>query len=97
MVIRQLQLTVEWQSLEWLDLAACRQTGTATRDVCRSCPVRAPCLAAAIVTDDPAAWRGGIHRDERDALWEQLESTFLALRDRELMRLDRLVDGRGAT
>ncbi len=29
MVIRQLQITVEWQTLEWLDLAACRNTGTA--------------------------------------------------------------------
>ena len=96
MVIRQLQITVEWQSLEWLDLAACRQTGTATRAQCRSCPVRAPCLTAAIVIDDPAPWRGGVARDERDLLWGQLESAFVTLRDRELMRLDRLVDGRSA-
>ena len=96
MVIRQLQITVEWQTLEWLDLAACRNTGTADQGQCRRCPVRAPCLAAAIVIDDPAEWRGGIHRDERDDLWAKLESVFLALRDHELMRLDRLVDGRGA-
>ena len=96
MVIRQLQITVEWQSLEWLDLAACKKTGTADQERCRSCPVRAPCLAVAIAIDDPAEWRGGIHRDERDALWEQLESAFLTLRDHELMRLDRLVDGRSA-
>ena len=44
-------------------------TGTADQ-ACRRCPVRAPCLAAAIAIDDPAEWRGGIHRDERDVLWE---------------------------
>lgn len=94
MVIRQLQITVEWQSLEWLDLAACRKTGTATRDLCRRCPVRAQCLAAAIVIDDPAEWRGGVHHDERSILWEQLETIFAGLRDHEFMRLNRLVDGR---
>src|SRR5690349_24548702 len=44
MVIRQLQITVEWQSIEWLDLAHCRTAGTATQLTCRRCPVRAPCL-----------------------------------------------------
>ena len=66
MVIRQLQITVEWQSIEWLDLAACREAA-ATQQTCRRCPVRAPCLAAAIAIDDPAGWRGGVTRDERSA------------------------------
>lgn len=95
MVIRQLQITVEWQSIEWLDLAACREAA-ATQQTCRRCPVRAPCLAAAIAIDDPAGWRGGVTRDERIGLWEQLESAFQNLRDLEFTRLDRLVDGRSA-
>ena len=95
MVIRQLQVTVEWQLVEWLDLAACRHKGTATPRTCAGCPVRAPCLTAALVLDDPAPWRGGVSRDEREQLWEQLECAFLRLRDASFMRHDRLVDGRG--
>ena len=94
MVIRQLQVTVEWQQTEWLDLAACRAAGIATRQTCRGCPVRAPCLAAALVLDDPAAWRGGLNPGERQALWNRLEHTFHQLRDHDFMQLDRLVDGR---
>ncbi|GAA3612591.1 hypothetical protein GCM10022236_12930 [Microlunatus ginsengisoli] len=96
MVIRQLQITVEWQSIEWLDLAACRDSDAATQQACRRCPVRAPCLAAAIAIDDPAQWRGGVTRDERIVLWEQLETAFQNLRDLEFTHLDRLVDGRSA-
>ena len=59
-------------------------------------PRPSPCLAAAIAIDDPAEWRGGVTRDERDLLWEQLESAFLTLRDHDFTRLDRLVDGRSA-
>jgi hypothetical protein len=94
MVIRQLQVTVEWQQTEWLDLAACRKTGTATRETCRDCPVRAHCLAAALVLDDDADWRGGLNRAERQALWNRLEHAFHQLRDHDFMQLDRLVDGR---
>lgn len=96
MVIRQLQVTVEWQQIEWLDLAACSQSRTATRQTCAGCPVRAPCLTAALAIDDPALWRGGVCRNEREELWEHLESVFIDLRDRGFMRLDRLVDGRGS-
>ena len=94
MVIRQLQITVEWQSIEWLDLARCRTSAAATQQACRRCPVRAPCLAAAMAIDDRATWRGGVTRDERIVLWEQLESAFLNARDHDFTRLDRLVDGR---
>ena len=94
MVIRQLQVTVEWQQTEWLDLAACRTTGTATRQTCRNCPVRAHCLTSALVLDDPAAWRGGLAPAERQALWNRLEHNFHQLRDQDFMQLDRLVDGR---
>ncbi|GAA3623669.1 WhiB family transcriptional regulator [Microlunatus ginsengisoli] len=93
MVIRQLQVTVEWQQTEWLDLAVCRPTGTATRDDCRGCPVRAPCLTAALVLDDHANWRGGLNPAQRQALWNRLEHTFHQLRDQDFMQLDRLVDG----
>lgn len=96
MVIRQLQITVEWQSIEWLDLAACRNEAAATHTACCRCPVRAPCLAAAITIDDSATWRGGVTRDERIALWEELESAFFRLRDLDFTQLDRLVDGRSA-
>jgi hypothetical protein len=94
MVIRQLQVTVEWQQTEWLDLAACRTTGVATRQTCRGCPVRAHCLAAALVLDDTADWRGGLNPAERHSLWNRLEHTFQQLRDHDFMQLDRLVDGR---
>ena len=95
MVIRQLQVTIEWQHLEWLDLAACRRTDAATRQSCIGCPVRAQCLAAALAIDDPAEWRGAVSRQEREELWERLESIFLDLRDCNFMHMDRLVDGRG--
>jgi hypothetical protein len=94
MVLRQLQVTVEWQQTEWLDYAACRRTGQATRSICTACPVRAQCLTAALAVDDPAEWRGAVSRDEREELWERLEAAFNELRDREFMQLDRLVDGR---
>jgi len=97
MVIRQLQITVEWQSIEWLDLAGCRASGAATQRACRGCPVRAQCLAAAIAIDDQATWRGGITRNERIDLWQQLESAFHILRDHNFTLLDRLVDGRSAS
>jgi hypothetical protein len=96
MVIRQLQVTVDWQQIEWLDLAACRPSNTATRQTCAGCPVRAHCLAAALAVDDPAEWRGGVSRPEREELWERLESVFIDLRDCDFMRVDRLVDGRGS-
>ena len=96
MVIRQLQITVEWQQIEWLDQAACSLSGVvATQQTCACCPVRAPCLAAALAASDPAPWRGGICHSEREELWEYLESVFTALRDSSFMHLDRLVDGRG--
>jgi WhiB family transcriptional regulator, redox-sensing transcriptional regulator len=94
MVLRQLQVTVEWQQTEWLDYAACRRTGQATRSTCTACPVRAQCLTAAIAIDDPAEWRGAVNRAEREELWEQPEAAFNELRDRDFMQLDRLVDGR---
>lgn len=96
MVIRQLQVTVEWQQIEWLDSAACRPSKVTTRQTCASCPVRAPCLAAAIAVDDRAEWRGGVSRQEREELWERLESVFNDLRGRSFMQIDRLVDGRGS-
>jgi hypothetical protein len=63
MVLRQLQVTVEWQQTEWLDYAACRRTGQATRSTCTACPVRAQCLTAALAIDDPAEWRGSCGPD----------------------------------
>ncbi|MBA3529714.1 MAG: WhiB family transcriptional regulator [Propionibacteriaceae bacterium] len=95
MVLRQLQITVEWQQIEWLDFAACRRSGVATRQTCIGCPVRAQCLAAALAVDDQAGWRGAVSRPEREDLWGQLEAAFLALRDKNFMHLDRLVDGLG--
>lgn len=96
MVIRQLQITVEWQQIEWLDQAACSQSGVATQQICACCPVRAPCLTLALAVDDPAPWRGGVCQKEREELWRHLKSVFTRLRDRSFMHLDRLVDGRGA-
>ena len=96
MVIRQLQITVEWQQIEWLDQASCLPYGLiATQRTCARCPVRSPCLAAALAVDDPAPWRGGICQEERTELWQHLESVFTSLQDCGFMRLDRLVDGRG--
>ncbi|HET9871328.1 MAG TPA: WhiB family transcriptional regulator [Propionibacteriaceae bacterium] len=95
MELRQLQVTVVWQQIEWLDFAACRRGRPATRDTCAGCPVRAECLSAALAADDEAEWRGGVSPDERKDLWQALEQAFVTLRDREFMHLDRLVDGRG--
>lgn len=97
MVLRQLQVTVDWQQIEWLDFAACRRGRPATRDTCAACPVRAECLSAALAADDDAEWRGGVSRAEREHLWQALEQAFLTLRDHDFMLLDRLVDGRGIT
>jgi hypothetical protein len=70
MVIRQLQVSVEWQQIEWLDQAACSPSGVATQQTCAGCPVRSPCLAAGLAVDDPAPWRGGVCHSEREELWE---------------------------
>jgi hypothetical protein len=53
MVLRQLQITVEWQLLEWLDLAACRNLDSADRDTCRGCPVRASPPHSSATTRQP--------------------------------------------
>ena len=97
MVLRQLQVTVDWQQIEWLDFAVCRRERPISLDTCSACPVRAECLSAAMAADDDAEWRGGVSRAEREHLWQALERAFLTLRDRDFMHLDRLVDGRGIT
>ncbi|MBA8792869.1 hypothetical protein FHX74_000463 [Friedmanniella endophytica] len=93
-VIRQLQISVDWQLVEWVDGAACRDSGRADRPTCARCPVRAECLAAALVAGDTAEWRGGADREERAGLWEDLERVYLGHRDRGFMQLDRSLTGR---
>ena len=48
-----------------------------------------------LAVDDPAEWRGAVSRAEQEELSERLETAFNELRDRDFMRLDRLVDARG--
>ena len=64
--IRRLGVTVEWRSLDWLDVAGCADSTAATPSTCSQCPVVAECLAAALASDDPAEWRGGLERADRD-------------------------------
>ena len=63
------------------------------RPALAACPC--PCLTAALPIDNPAPWRGGVCRIEREEMWEHLESAFTNLRDCSFMHLDRLIDGRG--
>ena len=88
LVVRRLGVTAEWGVLDWTHNAACHTAGTVTEQLCLRCPVRAQCLAAAIASDDPAQWRGGVNRADREHLWTGLERTYREVRDFELMRLD---------
>lgn len=88
LVVRRLGVTAEWRVLEWTDSAACADQPQVNHQTCIRCPVAAECLAAAIATDDPAEWRGGVNRDDREHLWQGLERTYREVRDFELMRLD---------
>lgn len=96
LVVRRLGVTAEWRVLEWTDAAACADQPVATPQTCGRCSGAAECLAAAIATADPAEWRGGVSRDDREYLWRGLERTYREVRDFELMRLDvsRLNKGR---
>jgi hypothetical protein len=88
LVVRRLAVTAEWRVLEWTDSAACATEDEVFPDTCARCPVVAECLAAAVATDDPEEWRGGLSRDDREHLWSGLERTYREVRDFELMRLD---------
>ncbi len=88
LVVRRLAVTAEWRVLEWTDSAACSDSLVTSRDLCLQCPVAAECLAAAIASDDPAEWRGGVSRADREHLWSGLERTYREVRDFELMKLD---------
>lgn len=88
LVVRRLKVTAEWRILEWLQDAACKTTGTATEETCRSCRVWAECLGAALATDDPAEWRGALNRRDRQRLWVTIERTYREVRDLELDQLD---------
>lgn len=87
-VVRRLGVTAEWRGLEWTDDAACTDQDEATPQLCGRCPVAAPCLSAAVTSDDRAAWRRGPGRSDRDCLWAGLERTYRDVRDLELIRLD---------
>jgi hypothetical protein len=88
LVMRRLGVTAEWRGLDWADDAACTDHAAATPDLCDRCPAIAECLAAAVVSDDRAGWRGGLHRTDRERLWAGLERTYREVRDFELMRMD---------
>ncbi len=88
LVVGRLGVLAEWRGLEWTDSAACADLPAVVPGVCGRCPVVAECLAAAIVSDDPGDWRGGLSRTDRDQLWVGLERTYRDLRDFDLMRLD---------
>lgn len=88
LVVRRLGVTAEWGVLEWTDEAACADSLAATPSHCGRCPVVAECLAAALASDDPAQWRGGTDRGDREHLWAGLERTYREVRDFELLRFD---------
>lgn len=88
LVVQRLGVTAEWRGLEWTDDAACAGQPESTTQLCRRCPVTAQCLAAALASDDPADWRGGVSRPDRESLWTGMERTYRDIRDLELMRLD---------
>lgn len=72
MVIENAGLTDAWRNPDWLDDAACRDTRP-TIELCNGCPVQQECLAAALVTDSPAALRAGLTRKERADWFAQLD------------------------
>ncbi len=69
MVVRRLGVTAEWRGVDWTDDAACVDYPAATPELCGRCPAVAECLAAAVVSDDRAEWRGGLSRADRERLW----------------------------
>ena len=87
-VMLRLGVTADWRGLDWTDKAACTSHDVATPQLCARCPVAAPCLAAAVASDDRAEWRGGLDRSDRDCLWTGLERSYHDVCDLELMRLD---------
>lgn len=89
LVMRRLDVTAEWRGLDWTADAVCTYgVGAANGAACSRCPVAGECLAAAIATDDPAGWRGGLSRDDRECLWAGMERTYRDVSDLELMRID---------
>ena len=84
----RLGVTAEWRGLDWTDDAACADHAEATPGLCGRCPVAGECLAAAVASDDPADWRGGLSRADRECLWAGMERTYRDVRDLELMRID---------
>lgn len=87
MIMRRLDVTAEWRSLEWTADAVCTyNAGTASGEACSRCPVTSECLAAAIATDDIADWRGGLNRTDRECLWAGMERTYRDVCDLETMR-----------
>lgn len=85
LAIRRLRILAEWAVLEWVDLAECRDGTPPSATVCGRCPVADQCLAAAIATDDPHEWRGGVDRATRERIWAQMEQTYRQVRDAELI------------
>ncbi len=92
LVVARLGVTMEWRDLAWTDQAACTGRNASTPGLCGPCPVTAQCLAAAVTTDDPAAWRGSLSRADREHLWAAMERTYRDLCD---PRAD--ADGRRST
>lgn len=90
LVVRRLQILDEWRVLAWTTQAECRDGAPPSLPVCRRCPVSEQCLAAAIATDDPAEWRGGIDRAGREHLWMDMEQIYREVRDVELLQLRQL-------
>ena len=93
-VVDRLGVTAEWRGLDWADQAACANQITAAPRLCGRCPGASPvatvpeCLAAAVTTDDHAAWRGSLSRADRENIWAAMERTYVEVPDLELMRMD---------
>lgn len=79
LVLQNSDLDDSWRDLDWVHDAPCGGFLRAAPEMCSGCPVVHQCLAAALVTDDHADWRGGMSRAQRFALWLELEELALRL------------------
>lgn len=62
-----------WRDPAWMGRAACLDQAV-TVEVCQGCPAWQECLAAALITADPAPVRGGLTRVERADLWDDIDA-----------------------
>lgn len=79
LVLQHADLPASWRNVSWVEQAACRFAAAPDFGMCEACPVVDPCLAAALLLDDPAELRGCLRRVDRVALWAGLEALAIEM------------------